>query len=126
VQQLPLDKQAQLITSVTRTTTYFALKQSIQSNAKRVEVAQKIVNVIIKIQGDPSVSVSNPAIIELLSRYFPSDYVILFQNALDILQLYYDPKIDIGQTIGEDNLVRLNAFLDGVLKGAQMVVGTQA
>ena len=126
VKQLPIDKQVQLITSITRTTTYFALKESIQSASKRMEIADKIVNVITKIQSDPSVSLSNEAIVQILNRYFPVDYVILFQNALDILSMYYDPKIDVEQIVGAENILRLNGFLEGVKQGALMVAITKS
>ena len=126
VKQLPIDKQVQLITSITRTTTYFALKESIQSATKRMEIAEKIVNVVTKIQSDPSVSLSNEAIVQILSRYFPVDYVILFQNALDVLSMYYDPKIDVEQMIGAENILRLNGFLEGVKQGALMVAITKS
>lgn len=125
VDKIPLDKQCQLISSITRTTTYIALQESINDKVKRAEVATKIVSVANWLNVDTP-SLSQSLISDTLGKYFTINdnqaYGLLLQNALDILMTYYDPKIDVADTIGPDNVARLRAFLTGMSQGAQLCI----
>lgn len=122
VEQVPLDKQCQLITSITRTTTYFALKEVAKDPDDRIKIATNIVEIIKCMRGDATVNISKEYIFNFLNQYFSSDYALFLQNAIDILDTYYNVNIDVSGIIGDDNKLRLEAFLIGIQLGAEITI----
>ncbi len=122
--QATIEQKEVLIKNTAKTAIFIAIKEtSKKDNAQTIILkAQKIKTIILN-DIEPLVNNNVPSfnLIQILSDKLPTEYVLLMQNAVDLLNLYVHIPAP-SQSLDEESLRLVKAFLNGIKDGCDLTI----
>ena len=116
---LTVEEKATLLKSTARTATYFALTEYYKDNTQGLKSRAQLIKSKLSVIG-PNASIDKDALAAMLLEHIPTEYAIIIQNALDVLNLYI--AIDVSSAMCEDSKKLIDAFVTGVIEGCDLVL----
>jgi len=92
------------------------LKEMWKNDEKRILIARRIVELASANIKDPKLDLSQAC--DFVSDFFPGEYAVYVQSALDILSDY----IVLEPNLSENERLLVSAFLLGVKEGAELLI----